>query len=312
MPLPRSKLPVVALGLLPLALATCVLDPDPVLPPIAPGHAMAYVSGGLGFLDDLYLLTADGQEGNITQFVANDSWPSWSPTGTSLAFQSDRDRFLSSEIYIVSNVGTPSQNVQRVTNDTAHQDAQPAWSPLGNRLAFVSDRDSAGLDIYLRDPVAGDDTVAHVTRLTNDATNSAQPAWSPAGDRIAFVSDRTGVADIFVMDTLGGNVVNVTNSAASDLSPAWSPDGTKIAFHSTRDGIDYSIWVMNANGTNLVQISGSAPPCELPHWTPDGLRLAFDCDGDIWVANAADGTNLTRITRTSNSQRLESRPRWRP
>ena len=298
-------LPLVGV-LLCLTLVTCVLDPDPVLPPIPPGHDMVYVSAGVAGADDIYLLTATGAEGNLTQFVANDSWPSWAPTGASLAFQSDRDKVGSSEIYLLTGVGTPSTSLVRATNDTAHHDAQPAWSPLGDRIAFVSDRDSMGLDIYLMNPV-GDNRV----RLTTDSANSAQPAWSPTGDRIIFVSDRSGAVDIWVMDTLGGNPINLTNDGFTDLSPAWSPDGTRIAFHSDRVNASFAVWIMNADGSNAVQVSGSEPPCELPHWTPDGQRLAFDCDGDVYTSSP-DGTNLQQITRTTNQQRLESRPRWRP
>lgn len=293
----------VAIGLA----GACALEPDELLPPNAPGHPMAYVTLGVAFRDDIYLLTAQGRETNLTNFVANDNWPSWSPDGSTLAFQSDRDWGGKMEVYVLRYPGTDSSVLSRLTQDTARQDGQPAWAPSGNRLAFVSDRDSAGFDIYLMSPSG-----TSVVRLTADSGHSTQPAWSPAGDRLAFASDRSGLVDIYVMDTLGGNVVNLTNSAASDLAPQWSPDGTRIAFHSNRGaGGDFAVWVMNADGSNLVQITPNDPPCELPHWTPDGQRLTFDCDGDVYVANP-DGSGLTQITRTTNQQRIEFMPRWRP
>src|SRR6266571_4696420 len=104
------------------------------------------------------------------------------------------------EVYVITLATT---GLLRLTEDTGFVDGQPAWSPLGNRIAFISDRDSARTDIYLMDESGG-----NVKRLTTDSANDAQPAWSPAGDRIAFASDRSGGGhiDIFVMDTLGGNV----------------------------------------------------------------------------------------------------------
>jgi len=290
-----------------LALGTaCVLEPDQILPPLPPGRAIAYVSQGIAFRNDIFILSADAHaDSNITLHRLYDFWPSWSPDGSQIAFESSRDDSLKTEVYIIT---LASGGLLRLTEDTGFVDGQPAWSPLGDQIAFVSDRDSAGTDIYLMDVSGG-----NVRRLTTDPGNDAQPAWSPDGSKIAFVSTRIGGGgtDIFVMDTLGNNVVNLTNNAAVDLAPAWSPDGLKIAFHSSRDPAGFSVWVMAANGANPTQVSPADPPCELPSWKSDGQQIAYDCDGDIYVASS-DGSNRTRITRTTNSQRLETMPRWKP
>jgi tol-pal system beta propeller repeat protein TolB len=286
--------------------AACALEPDPVLPPLPPGRDIAYVSQGIGFRSDIFVLSGDAaSDSNITLYTAYDFWPSWSPDGSQIAFESNRDDSLKTEVYVVTLV---TSAVMQLTFDTGFVDGQPAWSPLGDRIAFASDRDSAGTDIYLMD-VNGQ----NIVRLTTDPGNDAQPTWSPTGDRIAFVSDRRGGGgtDVYVMDTLGNNVVNVTNNAAVDLAPAWSPDGLKIAFHSNSDPAGFAVWVIDTTGANPLKISPTNPPCELPSWTPDGLRIAYDCDGDIYIASP-DGTNRQRITRTTNVQRLESMPRWKP
>lgn len=290
-----------------LAFPACGLEPDTPLPPRPPGHPIAYVSQGLAGNDDVFLLSANAaSDDNLTNFTAYDSWPSWSPDGTQLAFESNRSDPLFTEIHVLTIVG---HAVTRLTNDSGFADAQPAWSPLGNRIAFVSDRDSAGYDIYLMNTNG-----TGVTRLTTDSANATQPAWSPDGAQIAFATDRDGppgVGEIYVMDSSGLNPVNVTSSAANDLTPTWSPDGLKIAFMSNRDSATFAIWVMDANGANLSRITPTAIQCGVPSWTPDGLRLAFECDADIWVANA-DGTGLTQITRSGNQQRSETIPRWKP
>lgn len=291
------------------AISGCALgQDDPAMTPAtAPGQPFAYVSQGLDLRDDVFLLSADGKvDSNLTRSGGYDSWPSWSPDGLKIAFESERATLGASDIFVLTLDGSVA--TARITFDTVHSDVQPAWSPLGNRIAFVSSRDSAGFDIYLMDVDGG-----NVTRLTTDAEHSVQPAWSPDGSKLAFASNRTGSGEVFVMDTLGGNVVNLTNAAGEDLTPAWSPDGQRIAFMSNRGatGSAYAIWVMNADGGNPVKISPSAPPCELPHWQPGGQRVIYDCDGDIFMVNP-DGTNRVQITHTGNTQRSEVMARWKP
>ena len=290
-----------------LGLSACGLEPDVLLPPRAPGHPVAYVSQGLARNDDIFLLSADAStDVNLTSNAMYDSWPAWSPDGAKLAFESNRDDPRQTEVYVLT---LADRTVARLTDDTGHADAQPAWSPLGNRLAFVSGRDSAGFDIYLMNTNG-----TSVTRLTTDSANSAQPAWSPDGTRIAFATDRNGplgIGEIYAMDTTGGNQVNLTNSLANDLTPSWSPDGLHIAFMSNRDSATFAIWIMDASGANPQRVSPLIRECGVPSWTPDGVRLAFECDADIWVVNA-DGSGLSQITRTTNQQRGEAIPRWKP
>jgi Tol biopolymer transport system component len=65
-------------------------------------------------------LTAGGQPGDS----ASDGVPAWSPDGTRIAFESERDGNL--EIYVMNADGS---GVTRLTNDPA-SDSTPAWSPF--------------------------------------------------------------------------------------------------------------------------------------------------------------------------------------
>ena len=70
----KSRLTVViALAVL----AACALEPDPVLPPLPPGRAIAYVSAGIAFRNDVFILNADATvDSNITLSRFYDFWPS--------------------------------------------------------------------------------------------------------------------------------------------------------------------------------------------------------------------------------------------
>jgi TolB protein len=126
--------------------------------------------------------------------------------------------------------------VIRVTNDPANDDS-PSWSPSGGYIAFASTRDGGDYDIFTIN-----EDGSELSQLTfNDAKDTA-PAWSPNGGRIAFVSTRDGGEDIYVMDTLGGNVVRLT-SLGNAQAPTWSPDGGLILFAAGGD-----LYVVSAGG----------------------------------------------------------------
>ena len=66
----------------------------------------------------------------LTDTSGNDSSPSWSPDGRSIAFTSDRDG--NREIYVMDANG---DNLRNLTNESS-QDRHPSWSPDGLSIAF--------------------------------------------------------------------------------------------------------------------------------------------------------------------------------
>jgi TolB protein len=70
-------------------------------------------------------MNADGSNPvNLTNNPALDAEPAWSPDGTRIAFQTDRDGG-NREIYVMNADGSSPVNL---TNDLAN-DGNPAWSP---------------------------------------------------------------------------------------------------------------------------------------------------------------------------------------
>ena len=117
---------------------------------------------------DLYTVSPDGGSlTRITEDGAVDTHPAWSPDGSRIAFETDRDGGL--DIYTVAADGT---DLTRVT-DHAADDRAPDWSPDGERILFSTRRDG-NLELYTITP-EGSDPV----RLTDHGAGDFNGTFGP-------------------------------------------------------------------------------------------------------------------------------------
>ena len=211
---------------------------------------------------EIYVMDADGENPqNLTNNPADDGFPSWSPDGKQIVFQSDRVDFRNPEIYVMD---TDGRNEQRLT-ENPNGDKYPSWSPDGKRIAFSSIRreEHFSYEIYVMDADGGNQQ-----RLTENLKNDLFPSWSPDGERIAFASDRKGDGvnfEIYVMDADGANQHRLTENRQLDWTPSWSPDGERIAFMSRRDG-NREVYVMDADGGNQRNLTNNPHDECCPSW----------------------------------------------
>ncbi len=192
---------------------------------------------------EIYSMDRRGQNRvPITDNLATDVHPRFSPDGERIVFVSDRDH--QPEIYVMNKDGTDQT---RLTNSSAY-DLDPVWSPDGERIAFISNR-TGTFDVFVMNADG-----SNKLRLTDSLTYDISPVWSPNGEQILFSSNRNGFFDLYVMDADGNNLKRLTSAEGHEYYGSWSPDGNRIAYMSTESGEPH-VYVMLSNGTRKRQLT---------------------------------------------------------
>ena len=127
----------------------------------------------------------------LTMGVVDNFDPNWSPDGTKIVYESDKD------IYLINADGTGAQLLTNLGNN-----GSPVWSPDGLRIAFESDRDGSK-DIWIMDSDG-----SSPEQITSNDADDENPTWSPDGTWLAFASDKDAPGDFSIyvrwLGTRGG------------------------------------------------------------------------------------------------------------
>ena len=129
---------------------------------------------------EIYTSNIDGtDERRLTDTSADESYPSWSPDGTQIAFSVSTGEWNAPEsantfeIFVMNSDGT---GMRQLTDNTA-TDVYSRWSPDGSLLAFGSDRAESGhFDIYVMD---ADGLFIWLVTHTPSGARAINPVWLP-------------------------------------------------------------------------------------------------------------------------------------
>ena len=235
-----------------------------------------------GNMRDIYTMDTDGHnQVNLTNHLADDLEPAWSPTGEHILFVSDREGVP--DLYLMEPDGS---NVRRVFKEKEYRET-PIWSSDGEWIVYI--HRNFQLNIANKDGT-------EVEVLTELLTPSyVHPDWSPDGTKLTFD----------VLRKLRTHVIDLQTRTIEPLLPElqllilnteWSPDGKRIAFAGIpkNQAINFDnmrVYVVNVDGTSLKQVVGGAGPgAYLPVWSPRGDALLFQ-----QVVDKGKGFVLTQL-----------------
>ena len=131
------------------------------------------------------------------------------------------------------------------------------------------------------------DDAPEPTQITSGDFDHHSPFWHPDGTQLGFVSarhdsrDTDFAADLFLVDSSGGDAQQITNTSTTVSRPAFTPDGATVLFAGTEHttdtvGRNTGIFRVDARGGEPARITDAEPhDIANPH-APNELPLETD------------------------------------
>jgi Tol biopolymer transport system component len=226
----------------------------------------------------------------LTNYVGTESFPSFSPDGTQVAFSWDGENMQNTDIY-VKVIGSAGH--LRLTTDPA-RDIHPHWSPDGRQIAFFRMLASDRVALLLAPPLGGPERKLgefYVTRMVGYPV--ADMDWTPdARYIVATVAAGPGQPNNLYRIAADSGEMKSIVPVNGDISHGYaslavSPDGSMLAAGHYRGVGSVSIFTL----TSSLEVVGAR------NAGPDGIGVAS-------LAWSPDGRDLIAALSSNNPRPL--------
>lgn len=210
-----------------------------------------------------------GRQRRITDGVADNYNPTFSPDGRQIAFLSNRK----ADIENVYLIGARGGRISRLTDEELPV-RDLAWSPDGQMIAFhtgVGDEDT----VSVVDVKKGKSTLLLGRKdIEYGLAGWYGPSnpWTPDGKNLLFISNENDTVDIGLIDVRTRKRKWVVKSKNEKYQPQWSPDGTSLAYLEVEDP---NLLVKVVRGRRTGVVSPRDGVSRYLRWSPNGDKLYF-------------------------------------
>ncbi len=251
-------------------------------------------------LGDLYLMPiAGGKTTKLTEGIAWDMQPRFSPNGKRIAFTSDRTGKNGHGGNNLWTIAIDGSDPRQISEETAQLVNGPNWSPDGNYLVgrkhFTSRRSlGAGeMWMYHREGVEGKASGGvQLTIRLNDQKDVNEPAFSPDGKYLyysldstpgdVFEYDKDSNKQIYVINRLDlktGETLRYITGPGGACRPIPSRDGRQIAF-VRRVGAKTGLHVFDTQSGEIRLVNDQLERDMQEAWAVHGVYPAFSWTPD--------------------------------
>jgi serine/threonine protein kinase len=209
----------------------------------------------------------------VTDDVAIDWNPVWSPDGAYLYFGSDRAGSLNLWRVAIDERTGKTRGLPEPVMLPAPWSGHYSISRDGRRIIYRTLASTVTMFRVNFDREAGR-AVGQAASILGTSLAVTMPDVSPDGQSIAFATGASH-GDVFLMRSDGTSLRHLTDDPARDRRPVFSPDGARIAFYSNRSG-KYEIWTTRPDGSEQVSLTPKLFVEALyPNWSPNVRAIVF-------------------------------------